>query len=111
MTISPSEARRTPRLGATQHFQAVQAAKAQRAAENPARAILESVGGKVIGLVLLWKANALYETAVKTEARFDDFTVIGVAVVGLYFVMPTLVKSLFSMVRPLLPWGKKADTP
>lgn len=106
-TISPQEARRVSRGGVTQHFHAVQAAKAQRAAENPVRAILESAGGKLIGLALLWKANEMHEVALKTEGHFDDWTAIGVAVVGLYFVMPTLVRSLFGMVRPLLPWGKK----
>ena len=107
-TISPAEARHaTPRAGMTQKFHAIQAQKAERAATDPTRALLESAGGKVLGLALLYWAQREWPPALKTEGHFDEWTAIGAAVVGLYFVMPTLVKSLFAMVRPLLPWGKK----
>ena len=108
-TIGPREARKTPRLGYTQHFHAVQAKQAERAAASPTRALVESVVYKAIGLGCLWWGYSHYEVAAKTTGRFDDWVAIAVAVAGLYFIMPGPLKALLATVTPFLPWGKKSN--
>jgi len=107
-TIGPGEARKTPRLGYTQHFHAVQAKQAERAAASPTRALVESVAYKAVGVGCLWWGYSHYEIAAKTTPRFDDWVAIAVAVAGLYFIMPGPIKALLALVAPFLP-GKKPE--
>jgi len=107
LTVSPTAAKQ--RTGYTQHFKAVQAKQAERAAASPTRALIESVAYKAVGLACLWWAYGHYEIAAKTPSRFDDIVALAVGVAGIYFIMPGPVKALFALVAPFLP-GKKASS-
>lgn len=89
-----------------QAYRNIQEKEMARISANSTRAFAENFMSKVIGLGLLWWGHNEYQSAIKTDGRFDEWVALAVGVAGLYFVMPAVVKSLFGLVKPVLPWYK-----
>lgn len=121
-TISPQAARRFSG-GVTAIMAARKETKARKAAESPVRAIVYEVCRKGAGIaatagaVLVWQAHATQVrelTKLNPQAEtghFEQYVAIGLLALAVYLFFPDVFHGFLGSIRPLLPWGKKAETP